>query len=82
MTSEARNGDNLDCLVGRLRSRFRLPVNVCNDDELLRATAGSYGRVLVEMSIAIDQLCDAMRAALPSWLRWIMRMENDAILSG
>ena len=74
--SEA-NGDNLHCLVGRLRSRFRLPEAVCSDAELLRATDGTFVRALVEMSVAIDGLRDAIRAALPTWLRWIVPPNNS-----
>ena len=66
------NGDNLHCLVGRLRSRFGLPESVCSDAELLRGTEGTYGRALVEMGIAVGGLRAAIRAALPVWLRWII----------
>lgn len=72
MSEERANGDNLDRLVGRLRSRFALPPDVCSDQYLLRVTAGTYGRALVEMSIAVDDLRDAIRAALPQWLRWMV----------
>ena len=68
----AANGDNLDCLVGRLRSRFALPADVCSAEALLRVTAGTFGRALVEMCIAVDELRDAIRAALPTWLRWMI----------
>jgi len=66
------NGDNLHCLVGRLRSRFALPEDVCSDEDLLRVTAGTLGRALVEMGIAVDEFKDNMRKALPLWLRWMI----------
>ena len=74
--NDKANGDNLDCLVGRLRSRFGLPETVCNDDDLLRYTDGTFGRAMVEMSIAIDGLRDEVRTALPTWLRWIVPPNN------
>jgi len=74
----ATNGDNLDCLVGRLRTRFGLSESVCSNSELLRATDGTFGRARVEMSIAVDDLRNAIHAALPTWLRWIVPTNDQA----
>jgi len=72
MSKKPENKDDLKCLVGRLRSRFGLPETVCSDDDLLRYTEGTFGRAMVDMSIAIDGLWDAVRTALPTWLRWLV----------
>jgi hypothetical protein len=60
--------DKRDRLVSLLRGRFTPPLDM-SDDELLTRTEGLYGRALVELSMSIDDLQDAVMAALPPWLR-------------
>jgi hypothetical protein len=52
---------NQDKLIRRLRERFDLSEEQCSDAELLRATKGTFNRLMVEISIISGDIKRAIR---------------------
>ncbi len=55
-------------LINELRNHFGLhPVNgreICSDDEILRATEGTFGRAAVELRLEMRDFTEAIRKCL------------------
>lgn len=52
-------------LIRKLRSHFGLPEGSCTDHELIEATKGSLGYILIETAMALEDLSKEIERNLP-----------------
>jgi len=56
-------------LIAELRARLKVSSDVISDDELLEATRRSFSRAKAEASLAMEDFGEAVKRALPTFLR-------------